>query len=67
MLSKNRTVPDAGQVPPEPNVAAVEKYWASPLASLDAKYTLAMAILELSKRLSLSFEGEFFRNGIQYL
>lgn len=56
MLHKNGTVSDAGQVPPELNVAALGKYWASPLASLDAKYTLAMAILELSMRLSFTFE-----------
>lgn len=56
MLHKNGTVSDAGQVPPEPNVAAIEKYLANPLASLDAKYTLAMAILELSMRLSFSFK-----------
>lgn len=36
MISKNETIPDGGQAPPEPNASAVAKLWSSALGSLDS-------------------------------
>lgn len=67
MISKNETIPDGGQAPPEPNASAVEKFWSSALSSLDPNIEHGHSGVIKSLFDCLFYCSPVKDNGIQYL